>query len=539
MQADFLTAANREDILTDREWNVVIRDAVAASFVASVAMFKASLALQHTWFRFLPREHEVAHPFFAPIVDQINTQLRKLPIVWTSAENWRVPSKCTCTGHFTMMTADDNNAPLVQPQYLDYAYVSDVYVPDVLNILSSLGVRDLSYADFLEGLRRMHAAGVFTTQPPDWLEDVCDKILMHGIRRGKRKDQLFENEAGLRWLPLAQRRDGSWSNCQERQVSTFFIDASGSSFPSGLSIEILNMDNLGPRRQQLLRLLGVQDVNVSLVVEKILSIHRSNSVSVQDVLSHLQYLFRNRHSYPDKMLPTTLWLVEATGKRPVRCANAYMESTAAVAEELRLETLFGSDGGGRFLHASLISEGSTPADNQQWRNWLVTSLGVATAPRLKPSGRPSPELENIIKSNRLADVSKLLSILDIYWADMLVQSRSPNRQATESDFYKYFSNIQVRCANGKLEPLHSTYFLSASIEQFAAEDLPILPVPDASSDWSWLRKCGVSFDINANFFLKRLRNLAAKDARTIAVPQANQLYRHIESRFHEQPQAIR
>jgi len=501
-------------------------------------MFKATPGLRHTWFRFLPREYEVTHPFFSPIVGQINTQLRELPIVWTDIEDWCVPSRCCHAGPFKTMAEDENETPLVQSQYLVYDYASDVYAPDVLSIICSLGVRELSYPIFLDGLCRMHAEGVFTSQPPEWLEDVCDKALIHGIYRGKGKDQFFQNEGALRGLPLVQRRDGSWSTCQKRQTSAFFFDASDSSFPSGLSIEIISKNGLGPRRQQLLGYLGVRDVNVSLVVENIISLHRSSVVSVRDISSHLQYLFKNRHSYSDKALPASLWLIESTGQQLVRSANAYIESTGTIAKDLRLSSLFHATTNARFLHPSLVPEGPTPGDSQQWRSWLTSSLGVATAPRLKSSGLPSSELEFIIKSNQIDNTGKLLSILRTYMSDMLSQSRSADRHATEIAFYNYLSRVEVRCTNGRLAPLGSTYVLSESIKPFATEDLLVLPLPDLASDWKFLKKCGVSLDVNADFFLKKLRSLATQDARSTSMIQVNQLYRQLESRFHELSQPI-
>ena len=54
MQVDFLTAANREDILADLPWNKTLHTGIVDAFLKAIKKFQQYLSLEYVWFHFLP-----------------------------------------------------------------------------------------------------------------------------------------------------------------------------------------------------------------------------------------------------------------------------------------------------------------------------------------------------------------------------------------------------------------------------------------------------------------------------------------------------
>ncbi|KAH7102352.1 hypothetical protein BKA62DRAFT_769784 [Auriculariales sp. MPI-PUGE-AT-0066] len=533
LQADFLTAANREDILVDRKWNIAIRDAVASAFVAAVDEFQAHPTLRLPWLLFLPRSNEVVHPFFTPVVTSIISKLKAMHIVWGSNDDYALPSLCKQAGKYI---SSDDGEPLIPSAHTHFTYVSSLYSSDVIPLLVVLGVKEMQYNDFLDGLEEIHRQYAFTARGLEWLEDVCDKILTYGTSRQRRNTALV-NESHVRRLPLARRRNGSWSACESSQTSSFFFDRVTSSFPTGLDIEVLSHVGLGSRHQQVLRLLGVRDVDINVVVDKILAVHRSSTrLQDADILTHLQYLFQHRHTHRRPNLSTTIRLLDATSTT-AHGSQLYMERPSTRASDINLDELLTYPA--RFIHSSLLLNRPPTSYDHEWRDWFHTALGVATSPRLTSSGQPSTEFLRLINSLRLTQPSHLLKLFKEFWTQMMSQLASfSSGSYSRQQFLGYMRQLEVTCTNGTVAPLSSTYLLCASLRSFETSDMLLLPVTDTTADWSFLRECGVTMDVSAALFLRRLRSLAGASTKPASLETLEEIYRQLESRFHDIPSEI-
>ncbi|KAH7102306.1 hypothetical protein BKA62DRAFT_699996 [Auriculariales sp. MPI-PUGE-AT-0066] len=533
LQADFLTAANREDILVDRNWNVAIRDAVASAFVAAINEFKTIPTLKLTWLLFLPRTNNVVHPFFAPIVTSIISKLQAMRIVWGSNDKYALPLLCRQAGKYI---SSDDGEPLIPSAHSHFTYISRLYPSDVIPLLAVLGVKEMQYDDFLDRLEEMHRKDAFTNQRLEWFEDVCDKVLTYGTSR-KRNPALVD-ESRVRRLPLARRRDGSWSACESSKTSSFVFDRDTSSFPTGLDIEVVSHVGLGLRHQQVLRLLGVRDVNINIVVDKILTIHRSSMrLQEADILTHLKYLFQHRYTHHRPNLSTTIRLLDAAGMT-AHGSELYMERPSARSSDINLGELLTSPA--RFIRSSLLLCPPATSYDHKWRDWFHTALGVATSPRLTSSGQPSTEFLQLIESLRLTQPSQLLELLKESWTEMMDQLASLDSGShSRRQFLSYMRQLELTCTNGAVAPLSSTYLLNSSLRPFETSDMLLLPVSGTTADWSFLRECGVTMDVNAAFFLKRLQSLARASTTPVSLETLEEIYRQLESRFHDIPSEIR
>src|ERR1700749_1304798 len=112
IQADFLTSTSREDILSDSRWNITLRDAISATFLAAVSKFKFRPALRYTWFRFLPQN--IHDSFLGPVESAIIQILSTRPIFHSADGIYRPPSKFVIAGTF----CDSEGEPFIPEEYL-------------------------------------------------------------------------------------------------------------------------------------------------------------------------------------------------------------------------------------------------------------------------------------------------------------------------------------------------------------------------------------------------------------------------------------
>ncbi|KAH7102353.1 hypothetical protein BKA62DRAFT_700136 [Auriculariales sp. MPI-PUGE-AT-0066] len=566
IQADFLTAAGHEDVLIDRTWNIAIRDALADVFVAAVAEFMAHAALKLTWLLFLPRTDEVVHPFFAPIVTSIISKLKLLPVVITSDNSHALAAACKRPGSYI---SSDDRRPLVPPKHAPFKYVSDLYPSKVAPIFVTLGIVEMQYDDFINGLEAVHAALAFASQRPGWLEDVSDKILLHGVQsnkisshgvqskniplhgvqrnknvlpgaQGKRqRGSWLREDMRVRQLPFARRQDGVWCTCEKSRISSIFFGVAGFTFPTGLDIEMLDLTSHGSRHQELLRYLGVRDVDVSIVVDRILDLHLSSrGLREADILTHLQFLFQHRKSHCRSDLPAIFWLLDVTGAA-AHGNQLYLEPSPAYDSYNDLQSLLPL---GRFVLPDLLGGQLSTFHGQEW---FHTALGVATSPRLTSSGQPSAEFLRLINSVHIALPGYLLQLLREFWPELMNQLDSfDDSTSARRQFFDYMRRLEFRCINGVVASLAFTFILEPSLNPFVTSDMLLLPVADTNLDWSFLLECGVTIcgvtmDVNAAFFLKRLRSLALFNNIGVEFELVEEIYKQLESRFHDCPDEIR
>jgi hypothetical protein len=95
--------------------------------------------------------------------------------------------------------------------------------------------------------------------------------------------------------------------------------------------------------------------------------------------------------------------------------------------------------------------------------------------------------------------------------------------------------IEVTCEDGSKHTLKATYLRRAGLMKYP--DLPFLPVINPElREWDFLSDLGVTYQVDGDFFLKRLVRLSAEgcdDEETI-----RNTYEQIQARFEENPKGI-
>ncbi|EJD42158.1 hypothetical protein AURDEDRAFT_186148 [Auricularia subglabra TFB-10046 SS5] len=521
IQADFLTAANREDVLSDLEWNKTLRSGVVEAFCSAVTVqFQSMPTLDTTWLHFLPDPSDVADQFFSPITRDIRSRIESLKVIKDADGFWRTPSLVRFPSAFSETT---DGAGIVPEPELPFYYASNQYTGGLASKAQALGVADMTFNDFLSGLIKM--GDRITRKGNVWLERVCSLIYTHGFNWNS---QLRDRR--IRDLPLARLANGNWISYGIS--AALFFNRSSSEFPSGLGIDILCSDASAPRRRELLERLGARDIDCSAVVSKIIEVHRRPwLLSAGQVVEHVVYVFDNQRSITSTLSARSLCLVDTDGVWAYG-GDLYMD--VRDASGVVLSSILPSPA--RFIHSRLMSPSPHLLSSRrvpELLNWLQSTFGVSAAPRVS-SGEPQTEFKGLVDSLCLSDCGRLLSLLRHFWPGISAQV---SREQDAAALNAYFASLEVLCLDGRTAPLASTFVLNRLLKHFATPDLLVLPVPDPDGDWLFLRNFGVSMDVDAKFFLKRLLALAGSPSAKKA--QVYALYQQLSARFLECPEDIR
>lgn len=525
MHADFLTAANREDVLTDNHWNTAIRDSLASVFVGAVEHLRAKPLLEFTWPRFIPRANDISDSFFKLTATNTLVLLKQAAIIGCSDGIDRSPSQVRFVGSFK----DAHGRPFVEPVHLNFHYIASEYPTDVVAVLKSqLGVAEMSLSDFVTGLISMNNRGVFKHQDTVWLEGVCDTLTKHGFSWNSPLD------SRIRLLPLIQLSTGGWVSCQS--CDKYFFDSSRLTFPSGLTIQAIS----GPTSQSInrcsvLRKLGVCDLDISEVIRQIIALHRVSTPTFEVTLEHIIYLYNHRTQLNTSVTHIHLYdqhRLSQAGK------DLYMDDPHDSGPDL-LRALF--SGQARFVHDNFQRPASLFSQYTQgtyavasWQDWLVTTFGVLTAPRVV-GGQPAAEFVTTIDCYRLEDSPRLFRLLKKYWSKISSRVSGGERKVLQA----YFSALEVRCQDGQVVPLRATFFPNHLILQYGCDGLPLLNLSDSTGDWSFLGTLGVSMQPDGGFFLKQLVILSQTPGDKVRSSDVVALYEHINARFVEISSEVR
>ena len=188
----------------------------------------------------------------------------------------------------------------------------------------------------------------------------------------------------------------------------------------------------------------------------------------------------------------------------------------------RLSTLFSNSTS--FVNAGLQRPHSVK-DLTKWQQWLIAEFGVRTAPRIVED-RPATEFAEVIDRYRLDDTPRLLRLLQKHWLG--ISSQATNLKLLEA----YFGGLEVRCKDGRVVPMHTTFFPSQEILNYGANSLSVLDLGDSdlSKDWAFLGNFGVGMKPDAGFFIQQLIVLARIPCDKTVQTVVTALYEQIQAR---------
>ncbi|KAJ7125259.1 hypothetical protein C8R44DRAFT_980460 [Mycena epipterygia] len=503
IQGDFLTLANREDILSDSPWNQVLRMRLVSVFLAAIEEFQRHPTLALVWYRYIPMD--IPEGFFSPFADSLLAKLKTMDLLRSACGQLYRPSQLTTVPSEYL---DDTGAPLVAEEFLNNCrYLSSDYdlSDNYSHILYKLGVHVLSDSEFIDALSRMNSRGAIRQQSTSWHEAVSTQL--RRLARYHRKSIM-----ALRMVPL---QDGSWVSLD---VGDLFFNSEIVDIPRDLGVRLLERLDRSSSRFLLFAQLGVENADSAAISQKIMDVHGGTGYpSPSHVLNHAHFLFAHRdYNYLDQSDLRRLQVLNQDGIL-AKATNLYMDheehGLMPLSEIISSRSLL--------LHDSY----SSPPRNVAvaiWKAWLKDVLHVNVSPRVI-RGQFSFEFRDFLTHS---DTEKILRALGDYW---------PRIGVAVAEAKTFADKISVICQDGTSCALSGTALSRGPLQTFS--HLKFLPVDDPESErWNFLVHFGVTLRPDGLLYLKWLRRLSQEKSDDIQV--ITFIYKQLEARFDEDKNAV-
>lgn len=553
IQTDFVTMANREDIVSSSSRNLALLDNIADAFIKAIHQMYNHETLRYQWMRYL--RNMKTYPwetFWKRLVEKIENRLGTAEILEprrrgspriVSDLNPLVPIHCDLDGH-----------PLFEdlPGRAE-KYISTEYRDDDLHILRDYGIAYMAQDAFLERVKHD------LSRTNSRMKNPATSQAWH-TRAAKSFDLSFRNQwtariqetKALAILPLTDGRWASSSGCE-----VFFpVIGDGIHIPVDLELNILALSACGnAERAKLFKNLGAVQANVPDVRQRILLKYgvqkplpyRPGSVSLEMSYSHLAFLY---HTHEEKDVSQLRYLVlfdtEGRARRPsvADCyfANDDPYSLWQLSQEGQDEWFKSNIS---FVHGKYFQD---PPDGDKpltWKSWLAL-LGVRDRPQLQGrNGEPlAPACLYVAKQMP----SKFLHFLRYAW--------ETEKQSVTSrhDVVNALQSLTVLCQGGAtgtavLKPLRDTYLPLPSLQEksdaFLGKDFfPFLEFGESltsnvkADNWEFLSSSlGVGRDDNVHFYLDILTYMkkARRGGEMMNPSRVVGIYSRIHSRCEEAP----
>lgn len=536
--ADFDLVANREDVdLSSARNQALLRD-LSKAFLGAVDSLNSG-QLRYTWPYYLP--FPTTDSFFEPLPRGIINLLSQTPVLESGTGHLMAPEKLTWVPD---LYTDHHGRPLIPQEYSTLFYLSQHYHADLREQIKQLGVNVLSETQFINELSFLitNKTNNFRSMADSWHAKIC-KVLC---------DLLENNMGDILKLEIIPLRDGRWVSAQSEGL-VFPLNNDDLFIPKGLGLaEIDPQAARNPHRRRLAERLGATRVEKADVCERILEAHQVRSSNdVKDtshlvLISHAQFLYRAGwiagRTKPD------LWLV-AENLRPCRASRIYVRSNDPFSAG---QLLAAHKHPFVFLH----EEDSSPLANYpNWIDWMQLNLGVSVFPRLVDfSGHDDVNFVLSADFRLLAGQSESNEWLELlcrrwkhyryYLVDdaeagsevmPLAESEEAALKASRQRLRSELATMTVLCIDGNISPsLNMTFLprksvlsgldaLCPSSEKPGSYILADIPDPE-DVVWNVLKYFGVQISLNADAYIKRLRQLQHEDATR---DEASRLYQHL------------
>lgn len=540
IQADFILSSSREDILTDRAWNKLLRNAIAVAFKTAVATFKKTDELAFSFLKFLPADGEISDPFFRPVSEGIIAQLAQTECLPSSGGQWKRPSDL----RIAEKRFRDLFPPTVAMELFGFDYV-DHRVQGGNELLRRLGAKDIAVGDYLN-VFKMHGAWL-KQQPLDWKASFYAMLADLDVQK---------LTAGLALLPCIPTNTGDL--VVPSLTNVFYPLSRGKKYGFEHELVIIDSELLDIAQQHSER---VQDFFVTLrvksdnpydlVTSHILPKHQGESWKTSEnkaLLGHLRYVKDKLKEYLDgatakgnteaqafQILRGGMWLGTKHSKDGTwqfdRAERLYVSKE--YKPRFCIESLLGE----AIAEARLVSpdyltaKAKDPeAESESWRQFFQR-LGLCFSPSLVQIGgggwQCSDELQLLLGSSQSSVRKATLECIDQNWtqyANRLSYNLQVGRTAHVKDT-RFALTLRATQAPTKKKTsfaLSDAFYPTQEFRELFGDRLPYV---DAEIS-SMLDACHITHRLNAKACIKRLRQLKAEGGDTVKQLQA--IYRHLE-----------
>ncbi|KAI1799715.1 hypothetical protein F4811DRAFT_565353 [Daldinia bambusicola] len=530
IHSDFVTQANREDIVTTSPRNIRLLDAIADAFIAAIRDMSLHPTLKYRWMRYLPKlADDRWDPFWLRLVHKIKDLISDEDIM--ILRNSTTPRKIFQARRVSHEKSDQYGNPLFDDLPGNKAcYVSSNYKCNDLDLLSDYGLFFIYQNEWLERVARDLSSNSSrmrsTGTDADWHSRAAISLSISFKRNWT--NTMAETKL-LKLIPLV---NGQWVSSSEVEVY-FATMQNGVSIPTDIGFHLIDpAAKRIPSRQELFLHLGTKYTSATDVRVKISEIYRSERVTMVNYeasLSHLKFLYLTHDPCSMLFSPMPyLWLWDNRGswcplaKNDFYSDTGFWELVSTTEESLHCE-------GFHFIHQKYFEDGPEQGtrDELTWREWLQTCLGIRDRGRIISQDGSSLSNECLFVSRSIP--SNLLEFLKQGWAE--------EKDNLKPQLMEILRNQIVPCQDflfGK--ELSSTYLPTQTLLKARGEFIQegdVFPFLDLGenlspiSQWDFLHDLGVTSNLNAQFYFDILRyktDLYLNEPSSVDIPLILHLY---------------
>lgn len=547
IQGDFVLISSREGIHEDLQWNKRLRDAIAPGFIAALQQFKASSALAKNYLRFLPGESEVLDPFFKPAVLQIVNALKDIACVPVESGGWRKPAEVllappaihdlfTSDDVQTLFGADYPDPSFVAPQGgLQRLSCRSLLISEVLAVF--VAHNDWFSKRSLEWKANFYAYIATSPKRQDFIKAML-KLPCLPITGG----QMISPEEGVVFYPLNTNRQYGFEH------ELLMLDSELYDRALAICAEVRALfDSLNVH----------QDNPLELVRSHILKRHTSEGIATADqgaLLGHVRYI-RDKLDQYVALAGATQTEAEALqslrdglflGTKKTDDDIWIFDRPTALYLSKDYQPSFDIEGllGVKLSSSLLVSEkyvlkqtkgankDETTADLEHWRRFFIR-IGVTESPKVVKFDtgdvKCSDELVKLLQSNEQSVRRATLECLNNNWSTYDLHATFQVRTgrsytAEQTQFVKQLRATLAPTKRRATVSLDQAYRDVGDVKELLGGNVVFI---DASvNDERFLKICGITYKVDANGCVKRLRQLRNEGGGTRE--QIRDIYRRLE-----------
>ena len=543
IQADFVTQANREDVVHSRRNHSLLKG-VAKAFADAVVVLNKRPSLRYQWMRYLP-EGIISDEFWRTLWTLVREKLEQTPLLesWSGTGLYKPSDLEKLSEDFLA----EDGSPLLSDIEGAEIYLSPKYTEADFQILRRLGTTTLRWSKFIDRLDAdLRAPGVskwrLKKKNADWRTRICSLL----------SELFLENppnlQKRLRMLALIPLRKRRWVS-SAYTAKIYFPETNGIPIPKDLGLELVSpkaAENVA--WAHFLTTLGVMSCPQDSVISSIYKRYNARNLDnfkVSNAVAHIRYLYwflPKGHS----SLASQVRLANQHGSLLKKDQYLYFHDEE---DDYSPSALFKQDGPlpgypVHYLHEDYLKAVGHEVilNGRTWMRWLEEIVGVRRRPELCAKGHKglSKEFQYVVdhRSNRL--VGALKRGWDHYYHQF--------NDIMEEEL----RNSAVLLENGRRKPLLRTFLPLPKLKQIAAElgvtdEYPFIAVSKPLGDgcgleWMCVEDLQVGIEENLDFYLVALEafktiNPALNTAS--ARDQLTKIYLNIQLRCSEDLDTVR
>lgn len=536
IQSDFVTQANREDVVHSKR-NRAVLEGVAEAFADAMVMFCGRPSLKYKWMRYLPEEF-ITDEFWGALWTSVREKLEQTPLL----ESWSGTglSKPSALQRLSEDYIDEDGDPLLADLEWEEVYLSPSYEEADFKILERLGTKTLQWDKFVDRLDEdvldlSDSYWKSMKKSADWRTRICNILLKAFTENNLDQRKRLKSFA---FIPL---QDGRWVSIASG-IKIYHSKTDKIPIPSDLGLNLVSSEAAeNVAWAQLLSHLGVVSCPPQHVIKLINERYNNTKASnftTANAVAHIQYIYW--FSSKDRScLAPQIRLLNQYGALLKKDQYLYFPNGA---DDYSPSNLFKQDAQApgypvHYLHEDYLKavDPDVTHNGRTWVQWLEQVALVRRIPELcaTDNNSLSKEFQYIIKYRS----DRMLGVLKRGWTTYHLSMNAVEDELWDSD---------VLMENGERTTLTCASLPFPKLKKIAtqlglADAYPFVAMAEQLRDqerldWGFAEDLLIGIDENLFFYLtalSRFKTINPSFDDTSTRDQLMKVYHSIQSRSSE------